>query len=150
MTLRNTWIIGALLAAAIVCAWAFTAKAHAAECTTDTPVTYDGVGQAATDIYNGGAYDGTGHFAGTATCPDAKDNTSDLMAISAALSTPVWLESGERFSVSGGLGFTEDSTAVGATGLMRFDKTFSGFAGGAVSTDDTDMWAGKAGIRAGW
>jgi hypothetical protein len=149
MTLRNVFLIGSLLVAAIGIGWLFTAKAHAGSCTTNTSVSTAQAGEA----YFDGNGDGDENFAGTASCPDdpaAKDNTSDIMAISAALSTPVWLESGERFSVSGGLGFTEDSTAVGATGLMRFDKTFSGFAGGAVSTDDTDMWAGKLGVRAGW
>ena len=33
---------------------------------------------------------------------------------------------------------------------MRFDKNWSGFAGGAFSTDNTDLWAGKAGVRLGW
>jgi hypothetical protein len=151
----------------LIALMALAGVAHAGNCTTNTPVNlfgqnggngllsnggvpaFDDTG-AVGQIANGGDGMGTANLHGTASCPDAKDNTSDLMAISAALSTPVWLEHGENFAISGGLGFTDDATAVGATGLMRFDKNWSGFAGGAVSTDDKEMWAGKAGVRLGW
>lgn len=122
--------------------------AHAGSCTTDTPVNAQNVLQAAQDVWNGGAWDGTGHFAGHTTCPDY--DVSDALAVAAALSTPAWLETGERFSLSGGFGFSEGAAALGATGLMRFDKNWSGFVGGAVSTDDSDLWAGRAGVRLGW
>jgi hypothetical protein len=163
MTLRNIWLIGTLLVAAIGIGWLFTAKAHAGSCTTNTPLSLTDQGNGAN--YLGGLHDngvvgqihgadhsnnGTANLTGTAACPDAKDNTSDLLAIGAALSTPIWLEAGEKFAISGGLGFTDDATAVGATGVYRLDKNWSGFAGGAVSTDDRDMWAGKAGFRAGF
>lgn len=124
--------------------------AMAGNCTTDTPVNAAIAEKAFNDVANPPTYDfsGTAHLAGTATCPD---NTGDLLALSAALSTPVWLEAGERFAVSGGLGFSGDGdTAVGATGVMRFDRNFSGFAGAAVGTENTDNWAGKVGVRAGF
>lgn len=71
------------------------------------------------------------------------------LAVSAALSTPVWLGDSEKFAVSGGFGFSDDETAFGATGVMRFDKNWSGFAGGASSTDG-DLWSARAGLRFGW
>jgi hypothetical protein len=141
MTLRNIWLIGTLLVAAIGIGWLFTAKAHAGSCTTSTPV--DG-----TNVMD--AFTPGNSFAGTASCPDGKNTQDDALAVSAALSSPVWLETGERASVSGGLGFTEDSTAIGLNGIYRIDKGLSGFAGGAMSTSETDVWAGKAGLRLGW
>jgi hypothetical protein len=140
MTLRNVFLIGTLLVAAIGIGWLFTA--HGAEiCSTSTPV--DG-----TNVMD--AFTPGNAFAGTASCPAAKNTQDDALAVSAALSSPVWLETGERASVSGGLGFTEDSTAVGLNGIYRIDKGLSGFAGGAMSTSETDVWAGKAGLRLGW
>jgi hypothetical protein len=129
-----------VLATLALCAFGALASANAVDCTITVP--------------------GPG---GTAVCPDPVDgkdgknglNGSDAdiskaMAVSAALSVPVWLESGERFAVSGGLGFTEDETAVGATGIVRLDKNWSAFAGGAMSTEDSKAWAGRAGARVGF
>jgi hypothetical protein len=143
MTLRNIWLIGTLLVAAIGIGWLFTAKAHAGSCTTNTHVSQDQAFEAAFGP------DGA-NIPGTAACPESKNTQDDALAVSAALSSPVWLETGERASVSGGLGFTEDSTAVGLNGIYRIDKGLSGFAGGAMSTSETDVWAGKAGLRLGW
>jgi hypothetical protein len=146
MTLRNVFLIGTLLVAAIGIGWLFTAKAHAGSCTTNTSVSTDQASEAYSDA-NG---DGDENFAGTASCPDGKNTQDDALAVSAALSSPVWLETGERASVSGGVGFTEDAAAIGLNGIYRIDKGLSGFAGGAMSTSETDVWAGKAGLRLGW
>jgi hypothetical protein len=136
-----------------------------AACTTDTPVslwgqggsnglfTTDGVpGPVSADsavgaIDNGGAGDGTAHFKGTTNCDD---DFSDSNALAAALSQPVWLGDSEKFAFAGGLGFTDGSTAVGGTAILRLGKNLSGYAGGAVNTNNSDMWAGKAGLRVGW
>jgi hypothetical protein len=150
---------------------AFQAQA----CTTDTPLSLWGQGgsngligsdgtttlsQSSFDgsvvgqIANPAAgYDGSGtaHLHGSADCSSAiEDAQMDVAALAAALSTPIWLEPGENFAISGGLGFSDGATALGATALLRFNKNWSGFAGGAVSTDDTDLFAGKVGIRAGF
>lgn len=141
--------------------------AHAGNCTTNTPVNlfgqnggngllsnggvpaFDDTG-AVGQIANGGDGMGTANLHGTASCP-VEDNSGELLAISAALSTPIWLEHGENFAISGGLGFSGDGdTALGATGIVRIDKGISGFAGGAFSTDNSDQWAGKAGMRVGF
>lgn len=136
--------------------------AHAA-CTTNTPVNlfgqnggnglltnsgtpgFDATGAVGQIAAGGGM--GTANFRGDTVC---EDNTDDLLAVSAALANPVWLEHGENFAVSGGLGFSEGATAFGATGIVRIDKGLSGYAGGAVSTDDSSTYAGKLGLRVGW
>ncbi len=153
-------ILSSLMAVAVL----FAASAAHAACTTDTPLsvwgqngsnglvastgtpmTYDAgsvVGQITNDLTD---LDGTAHLYGSAEC-----DTGDLAALAGALSTPVWLEPGENFAISGGLGFGDDATAVGATGVLRLGKNLSGFAGGAFSTDNSDVWAGKVGLRVGW
>jgi len=74
----------------------------------------------------------------------------EALALSAALSIPAWLETDEKVRVSGGLGFTQGGeTAVGATTVVRLNKNWAGFAGGAVSTNGGN-WAGKAGVSVGW
>lgn len=74
----------------------------------------------------------------------------ESLALNAALSLPGWLEKGENFSITGGVGFSDGGeTAVGATGIVRIDGGTSAFAGGAVSTEG-GAWAGKAGVRVGW
>ena len=71
-------------------------------------------------------------------------------ALNSALSLPAWLEKGENFSLTGGVGFSGGGeTAIGVTGIMRIEGSVSGFVGGAVSSDGNN-WAGKAGVRVGW
>jgi hypothetical protein len=70
--------------------------------------------------------------------------------MNAALSLPAWLERGENFSLTGGVGFSGGGeTAIGITGIVRIDGSVSGFVGAAVSSDG-QTWAGKAGMRVGW
>jgi hypothetical protein len=72
------------------------------------------------------------------------------LALSSALSMPVWLGDSETVRISGGVGFSNGGeTAIGATSVVRIDRTLSGFIGGAVSTDGGE-WAGKAGLSVGW
>jgi hypothetical protein len=74
----------------------------------------------------------------------------EIVALSAALSQPAWLESSERFSVTGGLGVANDgSIAFGMTGIMRLRGSASGYVGLAVEPQH-GMWAGKVGGRVGW
>ena len=82
---------------------------------------------------------------------DGMDYQSDeALALGAALSMPVWLQQNETGRISGGLGFGEGGeTAVGATGVVRIDKNWAAFGGGAVSTQG-GAWAGKAGVSYGW
>jgi hypothetical protein len=122
---------------------------------------FDGsvVGQIANNDGNGN-YDGNGtaNLTGSADCSGdiaaasaaLQEQIEDSAAVAAALSAPVWLENGENFAISGGVGFTGDATAVGATGIVRIDKGLSGYAGGAFATNDTSTYAGKAGLRVGW
>lgn len=122
-----------------------------AQCTTSTPVDVPILQSAIDAISNGGANDGTYNFKGTAACPAAPEfDASDALAVASALSLPVWLGDKESFAISGGLGFSDDATALGATGVFRINQNLSAFAGGAVSTEDSDVWAGKAGLRVGW
>jgi hypothetical protein len=66
------------------------------------------------------------------------------------LSNPAWLETYERFSLSGGMGVAQDgSVAFGFTGIMRLHGSASGFAGFAVEPQH-GTWAGKIGGRVGW
>jgi hypothetical protein len=85
-----------------------------------------------------------------ANAPDAldADDAADLLALNAALSLPAWLETGERFAVSGGVGFADGASAFGATGILRLQGSVSGFAG--VAFGESGEWAGKAGVRAGF
>jgi hypothetical protein len=76
-------------------------------------------------------------------------DSDDTLALSAALSPPVWLGDKETVRVSVGTGFNEGAAAVGAAGVVRIDGGLAGFVGGAVSTE-TGAWAGKAGISLGW
>lgn len=120
-------------------------------CTTSTPVDVPILQSAIDAISNGGANDGSYNFAGTADCPAAPSfDASDALAVASALSMPVWLGDNEKFAISGGLGFSEDATALGATGVFRINQNLAAFAGGAVSTEHSDVWAGKAGLRVGW
>lgn len=81
---------------------------------------------------------------------DGRDfDSADALALSAALSPPVWLGDNERVRVSTGVGFTDSAAAIGATGVVRIDGALAGFAGGAVSTE-TGAWAAKAGLSYGW
>jgi hypothetical protein len=75
----------------------------------------------------------------------------EALAVNAAMSLPAWLENGENFALSGGLGFSGGGeTAVGVNGIVRIDKSVAGFAGAAVSTSGSSGWAGHAGLRFGW
>lgn len=76
-------------------------------------------------------------------------DSADALAMSAALSPPVWLGDNERVRISTGVGFTDSAAAIGATGVVRIDGALAGFAGGAVSTE-TGAWAAKAGLSYGW
>lgn len=82
---------------------------------------------------------------------DGKDfNFDKSLAMSSALSMPVWLGDSETVRVSGGVGFSDGGeTAIGATAVVRMSKNVSGFVGGAFSSDGKDA-AGKAGISVGW
>ena len=63
---------------------------------------------------------------------------------------PTWLGDNETVRLSGGVGFSDGGqTAIGATGVVRIDKSVAGFVGGAVSSDD-GKWAAKAGVSVGW
>lgn len=74
----------------------------------------------------------------------------EIVALTSALSMPAWLESGERFAVSGGLGVAADgSTALGMTGIMRLRGSASGFVGFAYEPTH-GMWGGRVGGRVGW
>jgi hypothetical protein len=74
----------------------------------------------------------------------------EIVALTSALSMPAWLESGERFAVSGGLGVAGDgSTALGMTGIMRLRGSASGFVGFAYEPS-RGMWGGRVGGRVGW
>lgn len=148
------YVLSAATVAFLVFASSLPSKAET--CTTNSPVSAPIAVDAYTKIANGGAWDGTYNLAGTATCPgnaaalnEANDRIDRTQAISAALSSPVWLEAGEHFAISSGVGFTEGATAAGATGIARIDKNWSAFAGGAVSTEGGE-WAGRGGFRVGW
>lgn len=82
---------------------------------------------------------------------DGKDFDLDKsLALNAALSIPVWLGDSERVRISGGMGFSEGGeTAFGATGVVRLDKNWAGFVGGAVDSEGGSA-AGKVGISVGW
>jgi hypothetical protein len=74
----------------------------------------------------------------------------EIVALTSALSMPAWLESGERFALSGGLGIAGDgSTALGMTGIMRLRGSASGFVGFAYEPQ-RGMWGGRVGGRVGW
>lgn len=82
---------------------------------------------------------------------DGKDFDMDkALALNSALSMPVWLGDSERVRISGGLGFSEGGeTAFGATGVVRLDKNWAGFVGGAVDSEG-GSYAGKLGVSLGW
>jgi hypothetical protein len=113
------------------------------------------VGQIAGQNIDGG---GVAHLNGSADCSaqfarlsrEIEEAQFDTAALAAALSAPAWLEPNEKFSLSLGAGFADGSTAFGGTALMRFDGTWSGFAGGALSGSNSDLWAAKVGLRAGF
>lgn len=74
------------------------------------------------------------------------------LALSSAMSMPVWLGDSESFRISGGVGFSEGESALGGTAVFRLspiDRNLSGFVGGAISSDGDD-WGGKAGLSYGW
>jgi hypothetical protein len=114
-----------------------------ATCSTSSPVNAGVAIDAVTEIYNGGTWDGTYQLKGSADC-----DASNTLAMASALALPAWLGDKENFSLSGGLGFSDDATAVGVTGIARINGGLSAFAGGAVGEDD--QWAARAGLRVGW
>ena len=145
--------VAAVAAFAIVAVLA-VAPAYAGNCSTSSPINVPIATNAFNTIANGGTFDGTYNLQGTANCPDTdlsgvNNRIDNTLAVSAALSSPVWLDPRENVSVSGGVGFSDGATALGATGMVRLDKNFSAFGGGAMSTDGNE-WAGKAGIRVGF
>lgn len=71
------------------------------------------------------------------------------LALSLALSQPVWLETHENFAVSGGFGYTNDQAAFGFTGVMRLSRNLSGYGGIAVLPYGGVGWGSKAGLRFG-
>jgi hypothetical protein len=74
----------------------------------------------------------------------------EIIAISSALSQPAWLETHERFALSGGVGFSDNGAyAFGMTGIMRLGGSVSGFAGFAFEPTH-GAWGGKVGGRVGW
>lgn len=72
----------------------------------------------------------------------------EIIALNSALSQPAWLETYERFSISGGVGLGDGAVAFGMTGIMRLRGSASGFAGFAIGPNGT--WGGKVGGRVGW
>jgi hypothetical protein len=75
-------------------------------------------------------------------------NPGKLDAFTAAISQPAWLEKGENYSVSGGLGFGENATAFGLTGIMRIAPNAAAYGGFAVGP--SRLIGGKVGARFGW
>lgn len=72
------------------------------------------------------------------------------LALSSALSMPVWLGDRETLRLSGGIGFSDSGdTALGVSGILRFDRNWAGFVGGAISPDGK-AGAGHAGVSVGW
>jgi hypothetical protein len=132
----------AALAAALMLS---AAPALAADCTATSPVT-PAIVDAALAAYAEHGDDAVYNLQGTASCPDI----SDTLAVASALSMPIWLGDKENFAVSGGIGFSDDAAAIGATAVARINSNLAAFAGGAVSTDNSDVWAGRAGLRLGW
>lgn len=157
-TLKNA--ISAIAVAAAL-ATASAAGAHAAECSATVPLP-GFLGGPTTVPFNcpdpvqgpqgeaglNGA-DGRDGADGAPGLNGRDFNLDKSLALSAAISTPVWLGDSENFAVSGGVGFSDSETAIGFNGVMRFDRTWSGFAGGAISQDG-ETWSGRAGLRAGW
>jgi hypothetical protein len=82
--------------------------------------------------------------------PGVSFNPGEALALAAALSEPAWLEKGERYSMSGGMGFSQDgSTAFGITGIMRVGSNAAAF--GSVGASTTHgIWGGRLGARLGW
>jgi hypothetical protein len=80
---------------------------------------------------------------------DGRDfDLGKALALGAALSPPVWLGDSESVRFSGGVGFSENASAFGVTGVLRINKNTAGFAGGAVA--EGGEWVGKAGLSFGW
>ncbi len=106
-------------------------------------------GTAGADGKDGVGTPGAKGDTGSAGKNGADFNEDDAVALSAALSPPVWLGDKENVRVSGGVGFDDSAAAVGASGIVRIDGALAGFVGGAVSTD-TGEKAGKAGMSYDW
>lgn len=129
-----------------------TSSVSFAACGVSSPVNVPVVGDALTEIHNGGDWEGTYNLQGSADCSkeinDAAEQARDeALALSSAMSAPVWLGEGENFRISGGIGFTDGETAVGATALARINRNVAAYGGAAVNSD---AWAGKAGLSIGW
>ena len=78
---------------------------------------------------------------------DNSDAIEDAIALAAAMPDS-WLSDKETFALAVGGGFSEGASAFGAITTFRFNQQFSGYAGGATTTDDT--WSVKGGVRVGW
>lgn len=76
-------------------------------------------------------------------------DSGENLALSSALSMPVWLGDKETVRFSGGVGISDEgNTAFGATGVLRLNQNWAAFAGGAVS--DEGNGAGRAGLSFGF
>jgi hypothetical protein len=71
------------------------------------------------------------------------------IAIGIAMSTPIWLETHERFAVAGSWATFEGENAFGVAGAVRIDRGLS--LNGAVGIGETGRQIGtRLGVRMGW
>lgn len=80
---------------------------------------------------------------------NGRDADPSGLAIMAAMSNPIWLETNEAVAFSGGWGTFDGHHAIAGTIVFRLDQAWS--VNGSLGTDfGRDAWAARAGLRAGW
>ena len=82
--------------------------------------------------------------------PGADADAREAVAVGIALAAPTYLSDSENFAITGNLGYYDDKTALAATGIVRITGGLSVNAGFGISTEDSNEWGARAGVRFGW
>lgn len=128
-----------------------TSSVSFAACGVSSPVNVPVVGDALTEIHNGGDWEGTYNLQGSADCSKeisraAEEAKNEALALSSALPN-LYLGDSESFRVAVGAGFADDEAAGGIGAIGRVNRNLSVYGKAAFGSDD---WTAGAGASVGW
>ena len=81
--------------------------------------------------------------------PGLNANADMGVAVSIAMSSPIWLQQGEKFAVSGSWGQFEGRHALGLTGVAKLDTNLDFHAGVGIG-EGGKSFGSRVGFRYGW
>lgn len=74
------------------------------------------------------------------------DDLANTRALAAALGTPIWLQETEKWTLSGSIGLSDGSQAIGIGGAIRLQGSTAITGSAAIGEGE---WAGRIGLRFG-